>query len=68
MIKRCKECGIKEEKLRRGMCLRCYRIITNFSGGDGTLTRLSDEVTKIKQRILLVEAELKSIPRIRKKQ
>ena len=48
---KCKKCKGKSEKLRRGMCLHCYRITTGFSGGDSSIYKIEKELEKIKQRV-----------------
>ena len=65
-MKKCERCGLKTEHPRRGMCLKCYRITTNLSGGDQIIRNLKKELIKIKQRILLIEQGLKSISKERR--
>ena len=66
MKKKCKKCGRESEKLRRGMCLSCYRITTGFSGGDSLIYKIEKQLEKVKQRVLIMEKQLKVIKRERK--
>jgi hypothetical protein len=52
---KCSECG-KEGKLRRGMCLNCYRKATGLSGGYGVKT--IDRFPQIKEAKLKIDKEL----------
>ena len=64
---KCERCKLETEHPRRGMCLKCYRLVTNLSGRDQIIRKLKKELVKIKQRILLIEQELKSISKIGRK-
>ncbi len=63
---KCNKCGRRSERLRRGMCLNCYRINTGFSGGDSSIYKIEKELEKVKQRVLIMEKQLKVIKGERK--
>ncbi len=58
---KCNKCKKETKKLRRGMCISCYRIHTGFSGGDPRLFNMEEELKKIKQRVLIFESKLKEL-------
>ena len=58
-MNKCEKCG-KESKLRRGMCLNCYRIETGLSGGSkkNDLKSLIKELEKAEQRVKLIKLKI----------
>lgn len=59
-MKNCEKCG-KESKLRRGLCLNCYRKETGLSGGirKNNLNSLIKELERAEQRVKIVKLKLK---------
>ena len=66
-IKKCQRCKLPSEKLRRNLCLKCYRIVTGFSGGDSSIFQIEKEIPKLKQRIKIIEEKLTSLRSIQSK-
>ena len=61
--KNCEKCG-KEDKLRRGMCLNCYREKTGLSRGSNSqysLRNLIRELEKAEQRVRMIKSKMRVI-------
>ena len=59
---KCKKCG-KEDKLRRGMCLNCYREETGLSRGSRNkenLNELIKELNKAEQRVKFIKLKIRN--------
>lgn len=62
--KNCIKCGSINNKLRRGMCLNCYREETGLSGGSYLTKGLEKDLEKAKQRVLIIKEQIKSQKKI----
>ena len=62
-MKKCKRCKIEKDnqKLRRGLCIRCYRIMTGLSGGDSLLLQFEKDLIKLKNRVSIMELQFKEL-------
>lgn len=65
---KCSKCGVEKEdkKLRRGMCLNCYRKFTGLSGGVSgrdSLIELAKELEKAEQRVKIIKSKIRTLIR-----
>ena len=68
----CIKCGKEEGKLRRAMCLSCYRKDTGFSRGDSTKTvstevAILNEILELKDRIKIGKEHVKQLPKMQER-
>lgn len=58
---KCLKCRKQSKMLRRGLCLRCYRLMTGFSRGDYRIFNLEKEIYLIKVRLEILETKFRVI-------